>query len=166
MANAIFEQDEMQLILMVWGIPWESMTLGQANHLVVISSLIQNAVLGANRYLATLEHQRYIENTNILGTEAFSGLVKAFLSARRKGLTECTLLRVDTLGTDRRESGGLLASKLRQSDYIGLLEDGELYALLANTNRDDARYVIQRFMELGFGSRVVETMEDDGNDAA
>ena len=73
---------------------------------------------------------------------------------------------MDTLGTDRRESGGLLASKLRQSDYIGLLEDGELYALLANTNRDDARYVIQRFMELGFGSRVVETMEDDGNDAA
>lgn len=166
MANAIFEKDEMQLILMVWGIPWESMTLGQANHLVVISSLIQNAVLGANRYLATLERQRYLEGTKILGTEAFSGLVKAFLAARRKGLTECTLLRVDTGEGDCKQSGALLAEKLRQSDYIGVLEDGGLYALLANTGAKDAEYVIRRFMELGFRSRVVETMEDNGNDAA
>ena len=166
MANAIFEKDEMQLILMVWGIPWESMTLGQANHLVVISSLIQNAVLGANRYMATLEQKRYLEGTRILGVEAFSGLVNAFLSARRKGLTECTLLRIEAPAESQREDGVLLAEKLRQSDYLGVLEDGGLYALLANTSREDADFVIRRFWELGIRSQVVETMEDGGNDAA
>lgn len=43
MANAIYSEDEMQLILMIWGIPWERMTLGQANMLTVIGYLIQNA---------------------------------------------------------------------------------------------------------------------------
>ena len=51
MADAIYSEDEMQLILMVWGIPWERMTLGQANMLTVIGYLIQNAVVRANRYL-------------------------------------------------------------------------------------------------------------------
>lgn len=52
MADAIYSEDEMQLILMVWGIPWERMTLGQANMLTVIGYLIQNAVVRANRYLS------------------------------------------------------------------------------------------------------------------
>lgn len=161
MANAIFEQDRMELILMVWGIPWESMTLGQANHLVVISSLIQNAVLGANRYLATLEKQRYVGDTRILGSEAFSGLTRAFLAARKKGLTECTLLRIESERDMCEWNGKLLSGMLRQSDYIGILEDGGLYVLLANTSRADARYVLGRFEELGFRSQVVEGGESD-----
>ena len=166
MANAIFEQDAMQLIVMVWGIPWESMTLGQANHLVVISSLIQNAVLGANRYLASLEQQRYMEGTPILSVEAFSGLVQAFLSARRKGLTECTLLRAESEEGEVKKNGCLVAGRLRQSDYTGILEDGGLYVLLANTSREDASHVMQRFWELGIHTRIVERVEDDGDDAA
>lgn len=160
MANAIFEQDEMQLIIMVWGIPWESMTLGQANHLVVISSLIQNAVLGANRYLSTQETQRYVEGTQVLKNEAFTGLAKAFFAARQKGLTECTLLAVETEPGTEDAAGRLLSEKLRQSDYTGFMED-RLYLLLANTNTEDAQFVIQRVAELGYKSRIVEDIRRD-----
>ena len=92
MANAIYSEDEMQLIVMVWGIPWERMTLGQANMLTVISYLIQNAVVRANRYLEALEYKRYVEGTNILEADAFTSLVKAYMGAKSKGLTECTFL--------------------------------------------------------------------------
>lgn len=156
MANAIFENEEMQMIIMVWGIPWERMTLGQANQLVVISALIQNAVLRANRYLAALEEQRYVAGTQTLKTDAFQTLVTAYLKARNRGLTECTLLAVNVGERDHMEAAGLLAGKLRQSDYIGTLSDGGLYTLLANTSRKDAEYVIRRFAELGYESRVVE----------
>lgn len=155
MANAIFENEEMQMIIMVWGIPWERMTLGQANQLVVISALIQNAVLRANRYLVALEEQRYEAGTQTLKTEAFQTLVKAYLTARNRGLTECTLLAVKVEGNDYMEAAKLLTGKLRQSDYIGTLEDGRLYTLLANTNGTDAEYVIRRFAELGYESSIV-----------
>lgn len=156
MANAIYEQDSMQIILMVWGIPWENMTLGQANHLVVISSLIQNAVLRANRYLASLEKQRYIEDTQMLNSEAFSILTQAYLKARTKKLTECTLLEIKVRPDSYKRAGKLLSARLRQTDYLGTLKDGRLYALLANTNETDAGYVIQRFAELGFVSSITE----------
>lgn len=155
MANAIFDNEEMQMIIMVWGIPWERMTLGQANQLVVISALIQNAVLRANRYLVALEEQRYVAGTQTLKTEAFQTLVKAYLTARNRGLTECTLLSVTVEGEDYMEAAKLLTGKLRQSDYIGTLEDGGLYTLLANTSSTDAEYVIRRFAELGYKSGIV-----------
>lgn len=156
MANAIYENDAMQMIIMVWGIPWESMTLGQANQLVVISALIQNAVLRANRYLSVLEDQRYVEDTQTLETGAFTSLMNAYLTAQSKGLTECTVLKVEADPASYRETGKLLMKKLRQTDYIGTLADGGLYALLSNTSRQDAQYVIKRFGEIGFESHIVE----------
>ena len=156
MANAIYSEDEMQLILMIWGIPWERMTLGQANMLTVIGYLIQNAVVRANRYISALEPQRYIKGTNILEPEAFLALVKAYLNARDKGLTQCALLSVDTKENDRDEVGKRLIKLLRQSDYVGELEGGKMYALLANTSTKDATMVRERFEKEGVSCQIQE----------
>ncbi len=155
MAHAIYDNDEMQMILMVWGIPWESMTLGQANQLVVISALIQNAVVRSNRYMSALEDQRYVEDTQTLETSAFTALMNAYLTAQSKGLTECTVLRVKAEPEEYKEAGHLLMGKLRQTDYIGTLSDGGLYALLSNTNEQDAQFVMKRFAEIGYESHIV-----------
>lgn len=156
MANAIYENDKMQMILMVWGIPWESMTLGQANQLVVISALIQNAVLRANRYMSALEYKRYVEGSHMLETDAFTALLGAYMKAEARGLTECTVLKVEADPSSYVEAGKTLSSKLRQTDYIGTLSDGGLYALLSNTSREDAGFVIRRFGDAGFPSEIVE----------
>ena len=159
MADAIYSEDEMQLILMVWGIPWERMTLGQANMLTVIGYLIQNAVVRANRYLSALEQQRYIHGTRILEADAFVSLVKAYLNAREKKLTECALVVFEEGETSREEAAGVLSGMMRQSDYLGELPDGKMYALLANTSAEDAGMVVERFRSAGFPCRMKEEME-------
>ena len=156
MADAIYAEDEMQLILMVWGIPWERMTLGQANMLSVIGNLIQNAVLRANRYMSALQYQRYIPGTNILEKEAFCSLVKAYLNASEKQLTECTLIEVELGEVSLEEAGKRLGAQMRQSDFLGELQDGMVYALLANTRPKDAAVVLQRFRDSGFNCRITE----------
>ena len=158
MANAVYDSEEMKLIVMVWGIPWERMTLGQANQLTVISMLIQNAVLQANRYLSALEAQRYVAQTQMLTPEAFQAMANAYLKARRLGLTECVLLSVDAEENGYMEAVECLGKKLRSSDFIGTLLDGGLYVLLANTNDKGADYVRKRFTELGYESRLVESI--------
>lgn len=158
MANAIFENDKIQMILCVWGIPWENMTLGQANQMTVISSLIQNAVLRANKYLKVLEHERFVEGTRIMETEAFSALAHAFMKAEAKGLTDSTLLKVVMGDKSNVQIGTLLVENLRESDYIGTLEDGGLYVLLSNTGKEQAQKMIQRMSELGFVFEIVEEM--------
>lgn len=159
MANAIYSEEEMQLIVMVWGIPWERMTLSQANMLTVISYLIQNAVIRANRYIEALEYKRYVEGTNILEAEAFTSLVKAYLGAKSKGLTECAFLSIDCQDSDVHATGNIISKKLRHSDFLGELNDGNLYALLANTNEIDAQLVMKRFEESGFKSAIREELE-------
>ena len=144
---------------MIWGLPWDSMTLGQANQLVIIGALIQSAVVRANRYLAALEERRFVEGTHTMQTEAFTALIKAYFKAREQGLVECVLLRICTEDQGRREAGVAVSEKMRQTDYIGILEDGELYVLLANTDKSGVPFVVKRLKEAGYESVIVEDEE-------
>jgi len=156
MASAVYESDQMQLILMIWGIPWQRMTLAEANRLTVIGALIQNTVVRANRYLDALRDQRYVGETNVLDEEAFTQLTKAFFEARDKGLTECSLLKITGVREyDRREAARALSAQMRQTDYLGIFQ-GDLYALLSNTDNEGARSVIERFMAKGYHSELKE----------
>lgn len=158
MASAVYGDDEMQLILMVWGIPWQRMTLAEANRLKVIGTLIQNASLRASRYLDTLKGQRYVEGTNVLNEDAFTLLVRAFLEAKSKGLTECTLLEIVTGYQGYEQASALLAGSIRQTDYMGTMEGGKLYILLSNTDLENAEGVRDRFRRLGYESVLKEAV--------
>lgn len=148
MASAVYTEDRMELILMIWGIPWQRMTLPEANRLTIIGALIQNAVVNANRYLDALTSQRYLENTNIMAPDAFSQLASAFFGAKSNHLTECVLLEL--LTNDYRQAAETLAKNIRQTDYMGMLGDGKFYILLSNTDEKNAEGVIERFKSVGY----------------
>lgn len=156
MAKGIFENEKLKLLVFVWGLSWENMNLSQANQLVVVSSLIHDAVLRADRYMAALESERYIEGTRMLDTEAFKGIVKAFFKAEEKGLTECTLLKATSSDLSKDELASAIEKGLRQSDYYGELSDSELYMLLSNTNHEDANFVIERFAQKNIFTNIIE----------
>ena len=156
MAGAVYSEENMQLILMLWGIPWERMTLGEANRLTIVGALIQNAVVRANRYLEALKNRRYVQGTNVLDEEAFAQLVKAFSDACGKGLTEYVLLEILAEGKDYEKVADTLGGAIRQTDYLGILEGGKLYALLSNTNRENVGGIVERFKSAGYDSRVEE----------
>lgn len=149
LASAVYTEDRMELILMIWGIPWQRMTLSEANRLTIVGALIQNAVVHANRYLDALTSQRYLENTNIMSPDAFGQLVRAFFGAKANGLTECALLEI--VAEDRRHAAEVLGKNMRQTDYMGMMEDGRFYILLSNTDEKNAEGVIGRFQSAGFG---------------
>ena len=157
MANMIFDDDDRpQIILMVWTLPWENMTLGQANLLVVISALIKGAVVRSTRYLQALSEKRYIEGTKVLEADAFGPLLAAFQNAERDGLAECVLVRViPKKGDNVYTLSDKISHSLRQSDIMGMTDDG-LEILLANTSRSDAAFVEKRFETIGIDTEIVE----------
>lgn len=156
MANAIYSEDNIQLIIMIWEIPWEKMTLGNANRLVVISYLIQNAVMRANRHFAELEYKRYKEGTQILEPDAFYTLVQAYTKARARGLTECSILQIEVPEAEIEQAAEALRKKMRNTDYMGILKDRGLFVLLANSDNESANFVIRKFAEVGYQSRIQE----------
>ena len=153
MASAVYAEDEMQLILMIWGIPWQRMTLAEANRLTIVGTLIQNAVVRARRYLDSLRERRYMADSGILTQEAFPQLVNAFFDAGDKGLTECTLLEVIVRDQDYVRAAKALAGSIRATDYMGMLGDGKLYVLLSNTKEENAAGVKERFRKAGYECR-------------
>ena len=158
MACAIFEDDEIQMIVMLWGLSWEKMTLGQANFLTVVSYMIQNAVLRAQRYIQALEAQRYKKGSRILSPEAFEPLVQAYMDAEIRNLAECVLLKICISPDRQMEIDEKMISHLRDSDYLGMMTDGNLYVLLANTTRANAVFVQERFDRNGYNTEVVENI--------
>ena len=156
MASAVYSEDDMQLVLMLWGIPWERMTLGEANRLTIVGYLIQNAVVRANRYLEALRNRRYVEGTNILDESAFTHLAKAFFDAKEKGLTEYVLLEIQTEGRHYEDVARALGASIRQTDYMGVLEGSRLCVLLSNTNQENAGGIVERFKKAGYDSRIEE----------
>ena len=157
MANAIFDdENRMQIIVMVWTMPWENMTLGQANQLVVISALIKNAIMRSSKYLDALADKRYVEGTKILAREAFEDLTKAYLNAEKEGLAECVLVKIFADESQFVEIGEKLERLLRESDIMGIYEDDMLYVLLSNTKREDSRFAMNRILENGIQCEYVE----------
>ncbi|MCM1568691.1 MAG: NAD(P)-dependent oxidoreductase [Roseburia sp.] len=157
MANAIYEEESLRLIIMVWGLSWDRMTMSQANMLSVISLLVRDALVRADRYMDALREERYVDDTSILEEEAFVSLTRAHLEAKEKGLTECSLICLNAAPT--RENSVRLSKMLRQSDYLGEMEDKLLYVLLSNTNATDAVIVLKRFREQGFEGEIREALE-------
>ena len=158
MARGIYEGEEVQMIVMMWGLSWEKMTLGQANFLTVVSYLIQNAVLRAQRYMQALEEKRYSQNSRILEPEAFESLVQAYMKAKLKNLVECVLIKVDVQNLEYQKTDEQMSGYMRDSDYMGMLPDGNLYVLLTNTTREGAVIVQDRFEKNGYKPEYVEMM--------
>ncbi len=156
LASAVYDHEEIRVILMFWGIPSERMTLSESKRLTVIEMLLQNAILRASRYMSNFRRQRYMEGTNVLNENAFRVLVNAFLEAKEKGLTECALVEVDMGYEDYEEVSTQVACNIRQTDYMGLMEGEKLYILLANTDMKNAEVVQERLRKLGYESTLKE----------
>lgn len=156
MAVAVKDGDAITAILMLWNIPFGSMTNNTANLLTVTSLLIQNAVVRAQRYLEALEEKRFSSRLGALETDAFSSLLKVYENAQAKDLTTYTLLRLEHEGPLPDGIGFELAKRLRQSDYVGMSDLGFLGILLANTDSKNAQVVIERLQANGYPTRIVE----------
>ena len=156
MASAVYSGDDMELIFMLWGIPWQRMTMSEANRLAVIGQMVQTAVVRANQYLDVLSSQRYVEGSRLMAGDAFLQLARAFLGARDQGLTECALLKVPVPDKNCVAAASALSGSTRQSDYMGSVRDGVLYVLLSNTSSENAGIIQERFLAAGYESSLIE----------
>lgn len=156
MASAVYNGDRMQLIFMLWGIPWQRMTISEANRLAVIGQMIQSAVVRATRYLDALSSQRYVNDTRLMAEDAFRQLAGAFLRARDQGLTECVLLEVPVSHVNRSAAVSTLETAIRQTDYIGAGQGDTLRLLLSNTGDSDAGIVVDRLRSVGYEARLMK----------
>ena len=156
MAYQIPTEEKIHTCILIWSLPLEKMTIAQANRLVVIGKLVQNSIHRANRYLQSLHEGASLHAGNVLRADVFEKLVSAYRDAGSRKLTEYALLQILCTPPQQQSSARAVGRALRKIDYIGLLEDGNLYVLLSCTDHAAGALMQQKIEKLGVRTRVIE----------
>ena len=158
MAYCIYEGEKMEMMLLLWSIPFERMTIDESNRLTVISKLIQKAVNRSAAYLDLMQNERYQEESRVLRSEAFEELVYTYHEAGEQNLTEYILLRVVSATSGMERAGRIISETLRQTDYVGYRNDGNLYILLTSMDKRGCDFVQKNLEKKGIGTVINEEM--------
>lgn len=161
LAHAIYAEEEIRVILMFWDVSDDKHDVSPVKRLTVIETLLQKTILRASRYMSSFRRKNYLEGTNVLNEKTFRILLKAFLEAKEKGLTECVLVEFEMGYRDYKSISLQVACKIRLTDYMGVLNGGKFYILLANTDIKSAEIVQERFRALGFTSVLKDLQYKD-----
>ena len=148
----------MDMMILLWSIPFERMTIDESNRLTVISKLIQKSVKRSATYLDLLRNERYQKDSPALRAEAFEEVVYTYHEAGHKNLTEYILLQVISAQMGMEKAGVIIGEILRQTDYIGYRNDGNLYILLTSTDRKGCGFVQKNLEKKGIFTVISEEM--------
>ena len=152
MAYCLYEEEKMDMMILLWSIPFERMTIDESNRLIVISKLIQKAVNRSATYLDFLRNERYQDESPALKAEAFEEIVQTYYEAGQKNLTEYILLQV--VSSSIEGVGTVISEMLRETDYVGYRNDGNLYILLTSTDRKGCGFVQKNLEKKGICTMI------------
>lgn len=158
MAYCLYENEKMSLMLMLWSIPFERMTIDESDRLIVIGKLIQKSVRQSTAYLDLLKDRRYEEGSPALQESAFEEYKEVYRTAGSKNLCEYILLRVLGEKETLKEKSIEIGNTLRDTDRIGYGNDGTLQILLTSTDKKGCEFVQKRLLEKGIETEVIEEM--------
>ena len=156
MAYNVPSEESIQTFILIWNLPLERMTIAEADRLIIIGKLIQSAIHSANRYLESLHEDAELYSGNVLRTDAFEKIVETYREAGRANRTEYTLLQILCEKDAQMDACRRIYHIVRESDYIGNLEDGNLYLLLSSTDRRGGGFVQEKLKKLGISSVISE----------
>jgi len=150
MASALFDdKGDMRIIIFLWDIPYEQMTLYQANLLTVVGALVYSGVVRDADYLDALAYRRFIPDTAILQEAAFKEMLEIYRHAAEKGYAELSVFYIKSGSQPLKEQNDMIRPLLRETDYVGVTSDGNLAVLLTNTNANESIYARKRLEEKG-----------------
>ena len=145
MASALFDdKDNMRIVIFLWDIPYEQMTLYQANLLTVVGALVYSGVVRDADYLDALAYRRFIPDTTILQETAFKEMLEVYSHAGEKGYAELSVFHIKGDTMPLKELSDIIKPLLRDTDYVGIMADGNLAVLLTNTNVTESIHVRNR----------------------
>ncbi len=147
MACAISDKsNDIWVVLFVWDLPFERMTLHWSNMLRILSLLTQNAIM---RSLQILELSAPEGDGRFLNADAYENILNIYKEAEKKGLVHSVCLSVFA-NEITAENDALIAGKVRNSDFLVKYDDNNYEILLINAFEENISQVIERLVSGGF----------------
>lgn len=154
MEYCVYEGEKPDLLIMLWSIPFERMTIDESNRLIVLGKLIKNTVKRTENYLEFFKNERYSDGERIFNAETFADLINTYREAKKRNMTEYTIIKTAPMNEDITNAEELVSQTVYSTDYVGYGHDGALYILLSGTSGEDYGPLIRRLNEKGISAEI------------
>lgn len=161
MAAPIFDNGKMVAVISLQQLGFEHFTMYTQNLFQVAVQLISSALSRSLRYLNSTQKDRYVDDTFILIPAYFADMLKNKRDAKQQLNTDFTLLAVDHSQMELHTLSTLIASSLREADYMGIDKAGVLHIILSNSNEQEANIVMERLGRIGIAATILREKEQD-----
>lgn len=156
MAMLVQSKGNVVAVVMISEMKYENYSLYYRNLFKVLVDMISSALTNALAYTEVLEEERYIEQTDVLRPTAFNMILESKKLAKSKYNIDYTLMECPLDGLGFKECAATVTEMLRETDYVGLNEEGQLMVLLSNTNHQEAEGIIKRLNAQRISIQVVK----------
>lgn len=145
MAGGTYKDGHLQTIIMIWWLPFENNNLYEMNIFGVLCKLVERTMDRAYEYMENINESSNRKYKWVLNAEAFEKILRIYQYGNKENLIDFSLLKVQSYNSTTEEDFyNLLKGQVRNMDYIGVDSNGKTYILLANSNQDEAKYVVDR----------------------
>ncbi|WP_171056278.1 NAD-dependent epimerase/dehydratase family protein [Paenibacillus sinopodophylli] len=156
MSVPVYHENTIAAFIAIEGMSIDKFSLYYQNLFKVTSDLVSSALSRALAYYDATESRRFIEGTSVLRKEAFEEILSSKKQAKSMHNTPYLLLEGELGQLSLKQYSEKVASMLRETDYIGTVNDGQVVVILSNSAEEDANFVLSRFAQKEISMRVVE----------
>ena len=154
MAAGIYYEGQLIYAIFIWNAPFEIANLYYVNLLRTVASLISSSLNRAYKYMEATSDSKYVINTRVLKSNIFEEIIHAKKIAKELEVSEYSILQID-YGNELEKISSNILNIIRDTDYLGLDNNGRLLALLSNSTTEDSNIVVNRIREKNLICSVV-----------
>lgn len=148
------------LLVMLKTAQYDQMTLYYENLLKILCGLVETSLLRALKYQEALYEEQHLGHTLFLQQAYFQEKLRLHHSMQEEHRIDYTVLELDRQEKTIEETEVILHSLVRESDTVGLMENGRLYLILHQTARKYAGIVRTRLEHAGIKSSILTQVQE------
>lgn len=144
MAGGIYKNGHLQSIVMIWSLPFENNNLYQMNTFEITCRLIESKLNVAYEYMSNIGSSYQFKYDNMLDQHSFEKVRELYHLGLEEGIAKYSLLEIEKDPAMTQDAFiDRIKKNIRETDYM-YDNPQTTKILLTNTDKKDARYVINR----------------------
>lgn len=156
MAAPIYRNNKISAVITIDWMEFKHMSLYHENLFKITTELAGSALDRALRYIEATEANRFIPETNVLYLEVFKSILESKREQKDKYGMPYAVLEAFVVQQEISVYANKLSNLLRETDYIGMLDQNRMGVILSNTNRNDVELILSRFEANHISMRLLE----------
>lgn len=153
-ACGVFRDGNISLLITIWEVETTQYGMRYMNVFKILCGLVQTSFLRALDYQALGEEKMYYPGTNVLYPDRLRQLAGVQQDMKDAGVADYVLIRF--ADRDMHRISESLSGMIRATDILGADENGFLYLLLVQMNRQNFGIVGGRLASKGIAYELVE----------